>query len=166
MTHSVNGHITFQKGAKEYDARLANHIVSDIFHGKFAAYSIIHDAVFRLTAYARNEKNPDVSLSYEKVQPFVDIMDCPVLFERQIGLRLPSTKNLFLAVSVRSGSHVSVADRPYAMEIYDVTMEIYDAMDAETPLTLNVFFDDEHQLFLPADFYRTIKEAKSVITIK
>jgi hypothetical protein len=170
----VNGNILIAGNVLCYNKKTVNEIVEETIR-QFGIYCKEYEPNFHLTRYARSftdgnfesvlQKTPwrgDVDSEFRgRHQPFITVFDRPEkLSERLCGdLRnVPLREDLYLIIGVSSGSHVSFMDTPYAQEIHDVTMKLYEILLQRKKEILPeyknfaVLFDDEHNFLGPDQF--------------
>ena len=151
MIHYVNGRIVFETKIGRYDSNLANHIVFDFFMRQRKHFRAQYDYGLNNTLYARIEGS---YIDDTEIPPFVKVLNLP---NRVIQYRLndSSFERKMEIVSIKSGDHTGPSDIE-AREVYNISIDLLKRIQINSPIDgrLELLFDDEKQLYLPADFRR------------
>jgi hypothetical protein len=145
MTHTLSGNLILPADFARYDKNIVNRRVQRFARRRLECYAPRRDEKFGISTYDRDGE-----------QPFIEVFNRPIQVGTWLGEKAKGIEGL-LAVRVRSGSHVGFSDKDLAREVYDASTTIQSLL-IYLPLTL--YFDDEHQLYLPREFLQRIRKGQ------
>ena len=153
MTYSVNGNLIVRGEFPEYDIQVANEVVSEFMRTFGEDFTARYYSRHKTTNYTRDDLG-------EGIQPFITVFDKPESLSVYKDLNAPGRKRSLLFVEVSSGSHIGISDTKFAQEIVSTSLELRNDLQRHFgKREIELYFDDEHRLYLPRQFQELIREA-------